>query len=118
MTVPTKTHNTATLRYQAVDHEPLLFMVMTGDGPLLVLTLGGNDADTILRNGMRLRGYGKFMAWPLPPDEVRAAYGTSFEVIEKGLRGDQPMRVLDFDGARVFENIVFAQLGSPLPFDV
>jgi len=109
-----KAHHTPIALRGIDDHLPALYMVMTERGPFLVLVLGGDTAETILRNEMRRRGHPKFFAWPLPPDDIRNAYGASFEIIEDGLCRELPLRVLDFDGTRVFENTSFAHLGHPV----
>ena len=90
------------------------YLALTEGGALLVVAISDGDTEVHLREGLRRRGHRKFIAWPVPADEVRRAYGVVFRVIAAGLSPEQPLRVVDFDGARVFDNLSLAGLDAPL----
>jgi hypothetical protein len=93
------------------------YLALTEGGALLAVAISDGDTESHLRKGLRRRGHRKFIAWPVPADEVRRAYGVVFQVIAAGLSPEQPLRVLDFNGARIFENVSLAGLGSALLVD-
>jgi hypothetical protein len=90
------------------------YLALTDGGALLVVAISNGDTETHLREGLRRRGHRKFIAWPVPADEVCRAYGVVFQVIAAGLSPEQPLRVVDFEGARVFDNLSLAGLDAPL----
>ncbi|HSN55651.1 MAG TPA: hypothetical protein VLT32_13315 [Candidatus Sulfomarinibacteraceae bacterium] len=93
------------------------YLVLTGDGPMLVVLRNGADPDTALRRSLGRRGHAKFIACPVSPEDVRRAYGTPFQVIADGLTERHPVRVLDFDGRRVFGNLSLRRVGPPVPME-
>lgn len=93
------------------------YLVLTGEGPMLVVLRDGTDPDTALRRSLARRGHSKFIACPVSPEDVRRAYGTPFQVISDGLTERHPVRVLDFDGRRVFGNLSLRRVGPPVPME-
>jgi hypothetical protein len=86
--------------------------VLIENGPILVVVSRTGDTANGLREGMRRRGHSKFIAWPLTANEVRHLYGEPFELVAASLSDEQPLRVLDFDGVRVFKNISLNRLDA------
>jgi hypothetical protein len=78
------------------------------------MTMSRSDGEIQLKQGLRRRGHGKFIAWPVPYDRVQRAYGIVFDTIASNLSNQQPLRVLDFDGRRVFETVSVSRLRSPV----
>ena len=93
------------------------YLVLTGEGPMLVVLRDGTDPGTALRRSLERRGHRKFIACPVSPDDVRRAYGDPFQLIADGLTERHPVRVLDFDGRRVFGNLSLRRLGPPMPME-
>ena len=88
------------------------YLILTEAGPILIMTIHAEAAHPEVRAAMRRRGYSKFIAYPVPADRVHSAYGVPFEVIAANLDETRPVRVLDFDGVRVFHNVPLSQLDS------
>jgi hypothetical protein len=60
------------------------------------------------------KGISKFFAYEVGVEEVKKTYGKHFEVILKDLRQTDDLRVLDYDGHRVFRNFTLSKLGQPI----
>lgn len=112
-----QTHHGAGSPDRVDERRVMPYLVATGDGAILVLAIGGVNGRANLRNGMRSRGHSRFIAWPLPPEDIQPAYGAPFEIIEERLCDEQPLRVLDYDGARVFRTVWLSRLEPPELFD-
>jgi hypothetical protein len=90
------------------------YLVLTENGPLLVLTSRTSITDDVLLDSLRHRGIEKFIAYEVPVDRVHEFYGLPFEVIAADLEQGKDMRVLDFDGSHIFENLSLAELGKEI----
>jgi len=62
-------------------------------------------------------GISKFIAREVPVDHLRNRYGRQFDVIEEALQHGGDLRVLDFSGRRIFENLPFSTFGSAFRHD-
>lgn len=56
----------------------------------------------------------KFIAYEVAVEEIKKKYGKHFEVIMKDLHQTDDLRVLDYDGHRVFRNFTLSKLGQPM----
>jgi hypothetical protein len=90
------------------------FMLFTGSGPLVVLTSHASATDPGLLAKLQAKGIEKFVAHEVPLELARARYGGHFDAVERDLRQADDLRVLDFDGQRVFRLFRFTELGPPL----
>jgi len=88
------------------------YLVLTGDGPLLVLSSHPCVTDETLLDSLRDRGIEKFIAYEVPIDRVHEFYGVPFEVIAADLEKRERMRVLDFDGPHIFDCLSMSDLGQ------
>jgi len=88
-------------------------IVFTGTGPILILTTYNSFADVELIEKLNLKGIKKFMAYEIPVEVVKKKYGQQFDAIMKDVKQSDDLRVLDFDGHKVFYNFSFADLGEP-----
>jgi hypothetical protein len=86
----------------------------TGSGPIVVLTSYTSLTAPHLVEKMAAKGIRKFIAYEVPMEEVKNKYGKHFEVIMKDLHQSDDLRVLDYDGHRVFSNFILSQLGQPI----
>lgn len=91
---------------------PATHLVMTEGGPILVVILGSDVERSVLQSELQRRGYEKFISWVVPSDDVREKYPDRFDVIATLLDADQPLRVLDYDGQRVFRSVSLERLGD------
>jgi hypothetical protein len=88
-------------------------IIFTGTGPILILTTYDSFTDVKLIEKLSLKGIKKFMAYEVPLEVVKKKYGQQFDVIMKDVKQSDDLRVLDFDGHKVFYSFSFADLGEP-----
>lgn len=93
------------------------FLLMTGDGPMIVLCGRAGLDDDVVLGKLKVKGVTKFIAYELPFDEVRDKYGGHFEAVLNDLHETDDLRVLDVDGHRVFELFRLDTLGSPFVYE-
>lgn len=86
----------------------------TGSGPIVVLTSYVSLTAPHLVEKLAAKGIGKFIAYEVAMEDVKKKYGKHFEVILKDLHQSDDLRVLDYDGHRVFRNFTLSQLGQPI----
>jgi hypothetical protein len=92
-------------------------MLFTGSGPILVLTSHGSITDPGLLDKLRAKGIDKFIAHEIPIEIAKERYGGHFQVVTSDLRESDDLRVLDFNGARVFRLFRLSELGTPIIHD-
>ena len=92
-------------------------LVVSGSGPLLLLSSYPAIDHPELIAKLKTKGLGKFLAWEVPIDRCRDIYGYTFRDIAEELRTRDDLRVLDFDGHRIFLNLSLRGLGKPLVYE-
>jgi hypothetical protein len=92
-------------------------LVVSGSGPLLLLSSYPTIDDPVLIANLRAKGLAKFLAWEVPVDKLRELYGYRFRDIADQLERRDDMRVLDFDGHRIFLNLSLRDLGDRILFE-
>jgi hypothetical protein len=90
-------------------------LLVTGSGPLLIVTSYASATDPKLVEGLRQKGIEKFIAFDLPLDIVKQRYGGHFSVVEQG--SSESIRILDLDGRRAFHLFQFPEFGPPIFHD-
>lgn len=93
------------------------FLVLTENGPLLVLTSRGNITEEGLLDSLHRKGIDKFIAYEVPVGRVHDFYGVPFEVIAADIEQGKDMRVLDFDGRHIFNCLAFSELGREVQYE-
>jgi hypothetical protein len=88
------------------------FLVFGEGEPVLIMSSRAAADDGRLVGGLTDRGFSKFIAYEVPLDRLRERYGVPFEVIEHDVRHGKEVRVLDYKGSHVLNNVRFAELGS------
>ncbi|KAA3626520.1 MAG: hypothetical protein DWQ09_15950 [Proteobacteria bacterium] len=91
-----------------------VFMLMTGSGPLVILTSHQSIEDAMLLSKLAAKGMTKFIAHEIPLDLARTRYGGHFDVASKDLYESDDLRVLDYNGERAFRLFRFEELGPEL----
>ena len=86
----------------------------TGSGPIVIVTSHDSFDDPDFVNKLTAKGLKKFIAYEVPVDEIRKIYGKHYSVIMKDLHDEDDLRVLDYDGHRVFNNFTLKDLGQPI----
>jgi hypothetical protein len=93
------------------------YMLMTGSGPIVVLTSHASILDSALIEKLADKGIEKFIAYEIPIDLAEQCYGTHFAVVRGDLRETDDLRVLDEDGERAFKLFRFDELGPSLAYE-
>ncbi len=92
-------------------------MVMTGSGPLVVLTSHASALDDTFIARLKDKAIEKFIAYEIPIALAEQRYGAHFALVRGGLKEGDDLRVLDEDGERAFKLFRFDELGPPAVFD-
>ena len=92
-------------------------LVLSGSGPLLLLSSYPAIDDRELIAKLRAKGLAKFLAWEVPVEHLKDLYGYAFRDIAEQLETHGDMRVLDFDGHRIFLNLSLRDLGAHILFE-
>ncbi|MFC1334958.1 MAG: hypothetical protein G8D81_08895 [gamma proteobacterium symbiont of Clathrolucina costata] len=90
------------------------FMLMTGSGPLMILTSHTSIEDPLILEKLASKGIEKFLAYEVPYDLAKQRYGGHFNVVANDLHESDDLRVLDYNGERAFKLFSFTELGSPV----
>jgi len=89
-------------------------IVLTGTGPILILTTYESFDDPKLVEKLHAKGITKFIASELPIEKVKAKYGNHYSVVMGDLNQPDDLRVLDYNGYNVFHNFSFSEMGKPI----
>ncbi len=90
------------------------YMLMTGSGPIVVLTSHDSILDATLIKKLAGKGIEKFIAYEIPIGLAQQRYGAHFALVQGDVRETDDLRVLDYDGSRAFKLFQFGELGPPL----
>ena len=92
-------------------------MLLSGSGPMVVLSSHDSPTDEIFLEKLQAKGINKFFAYELPMDVVEEKYGGHFTTVMQDLHETDDLRVLDFNGQRVFNLFVLGELGTPFIYE-
>jgi len=92
-------------------------IIFSGTGPILVLTTYESFEDRAFIEKLTDKGIRKFIAYEIPLEQVKAKYGQHFDAVMKDVKQTDDLRVLDFDGHRVFYNFSLHELGSSFVYE-
>jgi len=92
-------------------------LVFGGSGPLLIVSSYPTVDDPRLVARLRSKGLKKFIAWEIPIDRCRDLYGFTYRDIVEDLQAHDDMRVLDFDGHRIFLNFSLRDLHDGVVYE-
>jgi hypothetical protein len=94
-----------------------VLMLLTGSGPMLVLSNHDALDDEVLLGKLKSKGVDKFMAFELPVEKVEGLYGGHFHAVVNDLHETDDLRVLDINGHRIFSLFRLDELGEPYVFE-
>ena len=77
-------------------------IIFTGTGPILILTTYESLEDRKFIEKLAAKGIKKFIAYDIPLDQVKKKYGQHFDAVMGDVKQTDDLRVLDFDGHRIF----------------
>lgn len=92
-------------------------LVFSGSGPLLILSSYPTVDHPDLLAKLKAKGLHKFIAYEVPIDRCKDLYGFTWRDIAADLETADDMRVLDFDGHRIFLNLSLRTLGEPFVYE-
>ena len=93
------------------------YLVLTENGPLLLLTSMNSITEETLLDSLRGKGIDKFIAYEVPVDKVHEFYGVPFEIIAADLDKGKDLRVVDFDGPHIFSCLSLSDLGGQIQYE-
>lgn len=93
------------------------FMLLTGSGPLVILTSYESVTDPGLLEKLKAKGVEKFIAYEIPVELARERYDGHFDIVVRDLHQTDDLRVLDYDGNRAFRLFRFSELGPPVVYE-
>jgi hypothetical protein len=88
------------------------FLLMTGSGPLEILTSTTFVEDAALLEKLQCKGIDKFIAYEVPLELAKIRYGGHFTAVTNDWLESDDLRVLDFNGERAFRLFNFSELGE------
>lgn len=88
------------------------FLLMTGNGPLLILTSHGSIENSILLDKLLAKGIDKFISYEVPLELAMHRYGGHFNVVANDLHETDDLRILDYNGDRAFRLFRFSELSE------
>ena len=86
-------------------------MIMSGSGPVVVLTSYDSATDPALVERLAAKGIGKFLAYEVPLELAKERYGGHYQIVTNNLHETDDLRVLDYNGNRAFNLFRFDELG-------
>ncbi len=92
-------------------------LLFSGAGPLLLLSSYPTIDDPALIAKLEAKGLSKFLAYEIPIDRCRDLYGYTYRDIAEDLQTHNDLRVLDFDGHRIFLNFSLRELGKGMIYE-
>lgn len=89
-------------------------VLFTASGPIAILTSHQTLTEPALIEKFKSKGINKFIAYELPEELARERYGTHFHAVLRDVKESDDLRVLDFNGDRIFTLFRFSDLGQPI----
>jgi hypothetical protein len=93
------------------------YLLMTGSGPIVVLTSHASVLDGASIAMLANKGINKFIAYEIPIVLAEQRYGMHFSVVKEDLRETDDLRVLDEDGEHAFKLFRFDELGPAIAYE-
>lgn len=92
-------------------------LLMTASGPLLVLSSHDSPMDDVFLGKLKAKGIEKFIAYEVAESELKSLYGGHFTKVIQDLHETDDLRVLDYNGQRIFDLFRLDELGEPIIFE-
>lgn len=89
-------------------------VVFTGSGPIVILTSYDSLASPKLAQKLGAKGLDKFIAHEVSERAVKKKYGKHYDIIIGDIHESDDLRVLDYNGHRVFHKFKLKELGKPV----
>jgi len=92
-------------------------IIITGSGPILVLTSYDSFTEPKLTEKLKAKGIKKYIGFEVPLELCQKRYGEHYPVILNDLRQTDDLRVLDYDGHHIFLTFSFKELGAQFTYE-
>ena len=92
-------------------------LLMTAHGPLLIISCHESPLDDVFLGKLKAKGIEKFIAYKLDMEEVKSRYGGHYTKVMQDLHETDDLRILDYNGHRIFELFRFDELGEPIIYE-
>ncbi len=92
-------------------------MLITGSGPLVILTSHDSVTTPVLLEKLRAKGIERFFAHEIPLDLAKERYGGHFQTVLNDLHESDDLRVLDYNGERAFGLFRLDELGPVITYE-
>ena len=86
---------------------------LNGSGAILVVTSYDGLEESVLLRKLQTKGIEKFILYEVPVELVQQRYGQHFRAVMEDLKQEDDLRVMDFDGRRIFQKFSFREMGEP-----
>ena len=93
------------------------YLVLTENGPLLVLTSSDSITEENLLASLHSKGIDKFIAYEVPVEQMHEFYGVPFEVIAADLERAEDLRVLEYTGDPTVDGLWVNLLGQEIQYE-
>ena len=94
-----------------------VFLLFTGSSPLVITTSYDSIEHPALINKLADKGITKFISHEIPIALVRERYHGHLEAVLQDLHDSDDLRILDYNGQRVFNLFRFDELGAEVMHD-
>jgi len=88
------------------------YLILSGSGPMVVLTSYGSIENPALLEKLASKGIRKFIAAEVPVDLARERYDRQFKEVVQDLHQADDLRVLDYNGQRAMDMFSFSEMGN------
>ncbi len=92
-------------------------LLMTASGPLLVVSSHESPLDDVFLGKLKAKGIEKFIAYEIAEGDLKSLYGGHFTKVMQDLHETDDLRVLDYNGQRIFDLFRLDQLGEPIVYE-
>jgi hypothetical protein len=92
-------------------------LMITASGPLLILSSHESPVDDVFLGKLKAKGIEKFIAYEIQQEDAKRLYGGHFTKVMQDLHETDDLRVLDYNGHRIFDLFRLDQLGQPIVYE-
>lgn len=92
------------------------YLMVTGSGPILVLSSYSDLTDQTLLDKLRYKGIADFISYEVDLAAVEERYGDAYRTVVDDLSGLRDISILDFNGHQIMANFSLSELGEPVKF--
>lgn len=92
-------------------------LLMTASGPFIILSSHQSPLDDVFLSKLRAKGIEKFIAYEIAIERAEEYYGGHYSKVMQDLHETDDLRVLDYNGQRIFGLFRLDELGTPIIYE-